>query len=42
MLTQFDKKGIAGTFHFKGESRGKRVDVSGKFSYACSGGACEK
>lgn len=42
VLTQFDKKGIAGTFRFKGESRGKRVDVSGKFSYACSGGACEK
>jgi len=45
VLTQFDKKGIAGTFSFKAESGGKtpkRVDVSGKFSYACSGGACEK
>ena len=45
VLTQFDKKGIAGTFSFKGESggkTGKHVDVSGKFSYACSGGACEK
>jgi len=45
VLTQFDKKGIAGTFSFKAEARGKtprRVDVAGKFSYACTGGACQK
>jgi len=45
VLTQFDRKGIAGTFSFKAEARGKtpkRVDVAGKFSYACSGGACQK
>jgi len=45
VLTQFDKKGIAGTFSFKAEARGKtpkHVDVAGKFSYACTGGACQK
>jgi len=45
VLTQFDKKGIAGTFAFKAVARGKTpklLNVAGKFSYACSGGACQK
>jgi hypothetical protein len=45
VLTQFDKKGIAGTFSFKAEGRGKaakHIDVTGKFSYECIGGACQK
>ena len=45
VLTQFDKKGIAGTFTFKAESRDnppKHITVNGKFSYACIGGACKK
>lgn len=45
VLTQFDRKGIAGTFRFEAETRSKpprRVDVAGKFSYACTGGACQK
>jgi len=45
VLTQFDKKGIAGTFSFKAESRGKtprRVEIAGKFAYACNGDACQK
>ena len=45
VLTQFDKRGIAGSFRFKAESggkSGKHIDVAGKFSYACSGGRCDK
>jgi len=44
VLTQLDKKGVAGTFSFKAEARDrpKHIDVAGKFSYACSGSACQK
>lgn len=45
VLTQFDRKGIAGTFSFKAEGRGKaakHIDVTGKFSYECTGSACQK
>ena len=45
VLTQFDRKGIAGSFAFKAEGRGKdakHVEVTGKFAYACSGEACQK
>lgn len=45
VLTQFDRKGIAGSFTFKAQGRGKtprHIEVAGKFSYACSGGACAR
>jgi hypothetical protein len=44
-LTQFDRKGIAGTFSFKAEQRGKepkQVAVTGSFKYHCAGEACQK
>lgn len=44
-LTQFDRKGIAGTFSFKAEQRGKeprRIAVTGAFKYHCLGDACQK
>jgi hypothetical protein len=44
-LTQFDRKGIAGTFSFKAEQRGKvpgRVTVTGTFKYHCLGEGCQK
>lgn len=45
VVTRFDRKGITGTFSFKTEQRdktGKKVDVNGSFSYACTGEACQK
>lgn len=45
VLTQFDRKGIAGTFSFKAEQRGKtpkHVAVTGSFKYHCLGEACQK
>jgi len=45
VVTRFDRKGITGTFSFKAEQRGKagkKVDVNGSFSYACTGEACQK
>jgi hypothetical protein len=44
-LTQFNRKGIAGTFTFKAEQRGtaaKKVSVTGSFNYGCVGDACQK
>jgi hypothetical protein len=45
-LTQFDRKGIAGTFRFTAEEMfskpPKRVAVSGAFKYPCLGDACQK
>jgi hypothetical protein len=44
-LTQFDRKGIVGTFSFKAEQRGKvnkKVTVTGSFNYGCVGDACQK
>jgi hypothetical protein len=45
VVTRFDRKGITGTFRFKAEQRGKigkKVDVNGSFSYACTGESCQK
>lgn len=45
VLTQFDRKGIAGTFRFKAEQGGKtpeHVAVTGSFHYHCTGEACQK
>jgi len=45
VVTRFDRRGITGTFRFKAEQRGKgnkKVDVTGSFSYACTGEACQK
>ena len=44
-ITRFDRRGISGTFRFRAEQRGKtgkKVDVNGSFSYACTGEACQK
>ena len=43
-LTQFDGKGIAGTFAFQADTLRKptqHVAVTGSFAYACHGGACK-
>lgn len=43
-ITQFDKKGLAGTFTF-GATQGKtkkHVTVTGSFRYACTGDLCAK
>jgi hypothetical protein len=45
VLGQFDKKGLAGTFALEAQDHGtppKQVEVTGKFSYACAGDACQK
>jgi len=43
VLTRFDKQTLAGTFTFTADSRGtasKHVEVTGRFTYHCTGAAC--
>ena len=45
VLTQFDRKGLVGTFSFKAHQFGttpNRVTVAGSFHFPCVGGACQK
>ncbi|TMQ17819.1 MAG: hypothetical protein E6J90_21705 [Deltaproteobacteria bacterium] len=44
VLSQFDKRGLAGTFTLKARDRinAKHVEVTGRFKYACAGEACER
>jgi hypothetical protein len=45
VLTQFDRKGVAGTYTFKAIDSArepKHVEVTGTFSYACVGDRCRK
>jgi hypothetical protein len=50
VVTRFDRRGIAGTFTFKAEQRGKpepggkprTIAVTGGFNYGCTGDICQK